>query len=94
MYYNFKKVITWDFAKNEKLQKERGVSFDDIIVALEAGQLLDLQEHYNSERYAGQKLMFVRIHDYVYLVPFVEDSEKCFFKTIIPSRKATKDYLR
>ncbi len=93
MYYNFKKLISWDLAKNVKLQKERGISFDDVLVALEAGQLLEVREHHNSERYRGQKVMFVYIQDYVYLVPFVEDSERYFLKTIIPSRKATKDYL-
>lgn len=32
--------------------------------------------------------------NYVFLVPFVEDEGYFFLKTIIPSRKATRDYLQ
>jgi len=34
-----------------------------------------------------------KIINYVYLVPFVENEEGKFLKTIIPSRKATREYL-
>jgi hypothetical protein len=47
----------------------------------------------NAERYAGQRNLVVQREDYVYLVPFVEDEHTVFLKTIIPSRKATKQYL-
>ena len=47
----------------------------------------------NPERYGGQRIFVVRREDYVYLVPFVEDEHTVFLKTIIPSRKATKEYL-
>jgi hypothetical protein len=50
-------------------------------------------EHPNPGRYAGQRLFVVQREDYVYLVPFVEDEHAVFLKTIIPSRKATKQYL-
>ena len=34
------------------------------------------------------------LDDYVYAVPYVEDSEKIFLKTVFPSRKYTKLYLK
>jgi hypothetical protein len=49
---------------------------------------LDILEHPNPSRYAGQRIFVVRREDYVYLVPFVEGEHTVFLKTIIPSRKA------
>jgi hypothetical protein len=69
------------------------IGFEDIVVHIERGDLLDIPEHPNSDRYAGQRLFVVQREDYVYLVPFVEDEDTVFLKTIIPSRKATKQYL-
>ena len=69
------------------------IGFEDIVVHIERGDLLDIPEHPNSDRYAGQRLFVVQREDYVYLVPFVEDEHTVFLKTIIPSRKATKQYL-
>jgi hypothetical protein len=55
---------------------------------------LDIVEHPNQERYKGQRIFMVNIENYAYLVPFVESEQEIFLKTIIPSRKATKNYLR
>jgi hypothetical protein len=60
---------------------------------IEQGDLIDIVVHPNSEKYAHQKILVVDIHSYVYLVPFIEDDNGMFLKTIIPSRKATRDYL-
>jgi uncharacterized DUF497 family protein len=87
------KYFTWDDAKNETLKAERGIGFEEIVFHIERGDLLDTVEHPNQERYGGQRIFVVRRHDYVYLVPFVEDDTSVFLKTIIPSRKATKQYL-
>jgi hypothetical protein len=65
----------------------------DIVFHTERGDLLDILEHPNPDRYAGQRIFVVQREDYVYLVPFVEDEHTVFLKTIIPSRKATKQYL-
>ena len=54
---------------------------------------MDIFEHPNQAKYPGQKVIVVRVEDYVYLVPFVESDEEVFLKTIIPSRGATKKYL-
>ena len=87
------KYFAWDDPKNAKLRKERGIGFEDIVFHIERGDLLDILEHPNPERYGGQRIFVVRREEYVYLVPFVEDEHKVFLKTIIPSRKATKQYL-
>jgi uncharacterized DUF497 family protein len=87
------KYFAWDDAKNAKLRADRGIGFEDIVFHIERGDLLDILEHPNRERYAGQRIFVVRREDYVYLVPFVEDENAVFLKTIIPSRKATKEYL-
>ena len=87
------KYFDWDDAKNAKLRTERGIRFEDIVFHVERGDLLDILEHPNTDRYAGQRIFVVRGEDYVSLVPFVEDEHTVFLKTIIPSRKATKQYL-
>ena len=87
------KYFAWDDAKNAKLRKERGIGFEDVVFHIERDDLLDILEHPNPSRYAGQRTFVVRREDYAYLVPFVEDENTVFLKTIIPSRKATKQYL-
>jgi uncharacterized DUF497 family protein len=87
------KYFDWDDAKNAKLRAERGIGFEDVVFHIERGDLLDILDHPNPDRYAGQRIFVVQREDYVYLVPFVEDEHTVFLKTIIPSRKATKQYL-
>jgi uncharacterized DUF497 family protein len=87
------KYFAWDDAKNAKLRKQRGIGFEDVVFHIERGDLLDILEHPNSDRYAGQRVFVVQRDAYVYLVPFVEDENTVFLNTIIPSRKATKEYL-
>ncbi len=88
------KVFRWDNEKNEILKKNRGASFEQVVVLMERGHVLDTIEHPNQERYPGQKIVVLRIDDYVYLVPYVEKGEELFLKTIIPSRKASNKYAR
>jgi predicted DNA binding CopG/RHH family protein/uncharacterized DUF497 family protein len=80
----------WDYAKNAKLRKERGIGFEDVVFHIERGDLLDILEHPNPDRNAGQRTFVVQRDDFVFLVPSVEDERTVFLKTIIPSRKATK----
>ncbi len=87
------KYFTWDQEKNEKLKGRRGVSFEEIVLHIERGDVLDILEHPNQERYEGQRVFVVRIGDYVYLVPFVEEAEHVVLRTSIPSRKATRNYI-
>ena len=88
------KVFRWAVEKNEMLKEARGVSFGSIVVAIELGGLLDILDHPNKTRYPNQRVLVVSFDGYVYLVPFVEEAEHFFLKTVIPSRKATRDYLK
>jgi hypothetical protein len=87
------KYVDWNAAKNEILKNERGISFEEIMSAFTEGGLLDIIKHPNEKKYSHQNIFIINLNNYVYLVPFVEDREKIFLKTIIPSREATKSYL-
>ncbi len=87
------KPFKWDEEKNEKLKKERGIGFEDVEEAINSGALLDRIDN-TIKKYPHQKVFVIEHENYAYRIPFVEDEEKIFFKTIIPSRKATKKYLR
>jgi hypothetical protein len=87
------KYSDWNDDKNKLLKKLRGVSFEQVVLAIVFGDLIDRVKHPNPEKYPNQRVFLVRIDDYIYSVPFVEDDEKMFLKTIIPNSKATKDYL-
>ncbi len=83
----------WNHDKNESLKEGRGLSFEQVILHIERGDLIDVIEHPNQSKYPNQQMLIVKIKNYAYLVPFVEDEEGKFLKTIIPSRKATREYL-
>ncbi len=87
-------IFRWDNEKNELLKKNRGVCFEQVVLLMERGEVIDTIEHPNQERYPGQKIAVVMIDTYAYLVPYVENNEEIFLKTIIPSRKATNKYVR
>lgn len=87
------KLINWNSTKNQQLITERGLSFEDVVFYLQQGNLLDDIEHPNSNKYPHQRVFVVNINNYAYLVPYVEDEKEIFLKTIIPSRKATKQYI-
>jgi hypothetical protein len=84
---------SWNYEKNESLRAERGIGFERVIMPIERGDMLDVVDHPNKAKYPNQQVLVVEIDSYVYLVPFVENDEGRFLKTIIPSRKATRDYL-
>ncbi len=88
------KYFDWDEEKNQQLKEERDISFEEVVIALDEERVLYRGDHPNQNKYPGQKIVVVEIKDYAYVVPFIEDGEKIFFKTIIPNRKATKKYLR
>jgi hypothetical protein len=76
------------------LRAERGLTFEAVVVAIESGGLLDILRHPNPAKYPRQRILVVELDGYVDLVPFVEERDHFFLKTIIPSRKATRDYLK
>jgi uncharacterized DUF497 family protein len=84
----------WNPEKNEWLKKEREISFEQVIFHLSQGDLWKIADHPNQDKYPGQKIYFVIIEQYIYLVPYIRDKDQIFLKTIIPSRKATQEYKK
>ena len=95
-YYTPMAEKRYDFSseKNQRLIKERGISFEEIIMAIEEGALLDIIPHPNSGKYPNQNVYIININNYVHVVPFIKkDTNSVFLKTIFPHRKLTKQYL-
>lgn len=88
------RVFEFEQEKSELLKNTRGISFEEIIALMDEQHILDVIEHPNKGKYGHQKIFVMLIDDYVYLVPFVKQGNKFFLKTIIPSRKARKAYLK
>jgi uncharacterized DUF497 family protein len=87
------KRFNWSSEKNHQLIRERGVSFEDVVFFLLQGDILDNVKHPNPDKYPNQRIFVISIDDYVHLVPYVESTEEISLKTVIPSRKATREYL-
>jgi uncharacterized DUF497 family protein len=86
-------TYNWDKEKSLLLKKTRGISFEQIVSYIEQGNLVDIIKHPNGERYNHQKILIINIDNYIYAIPFVQNQNERFLKTIIPSRKFTKKYL-
>jgi hypothetical protein len=87
------KFYDWNDEKNELLKRLRRVSFEQVVLAIASGDLIDRLKHPNPQKYPNQMVFLVRIEGYIYSVPFVEDDQRIFLKTIIPNRRATKKHL-
>ena len=87
------KRINWNTGKSLKLKTSRGICFEDVVYYIEKGDILHDYVHPNQDRYFGQRIMVIGINNYAYLVPYVENEEEIFLKTIIPSRKAAEIYF-
>lgn len=88
------KYFAWNDEKNEQLKAERNISFEEVVTHIEQGAVLAILTHPNQAKYPGQRIFIVQMYNYAWLVPFVEDNDQVFLKTIIPSRKATRQYVR
>jgi uncharacterized DUF497 family protein len=86
------KYFDWNDQKNEMLKKARGVSFEQVELAIASGDLVDRIKHPTPAKYSNQKVFLVKIENYIYSVPYIEDDEKIFLKTIMPNSKATKKF--
>jgi hypothetical protein len=87
---NFK----YNYEKNSQLLKTRGIGFEEIIQTISEGNILDVRKHPNELKYPNQNILYVRILEDVYAVPFIEEENGCIFlKTLFPSRKARKQLL-
>lgn len=82
----------WNPEKNELLKRERNISFEKIVFHLSQGDIWKTSDHPNQKDYPGQRIYFVIVDGYIHLVPHVIEEDTIFLKTIIPSRKATRDY--
>ena len=87
------KPFNWNSQKNQQLIEDRQISFEDILFNIQKGRLLDDIEHPNQVKYPSQRIFVVEVDEYAYLVPYVENDDEIFLKTVIPSRKATQQYL-
>ena len=86
-------VFSWSEEKNKILKENRGISFEEIIVAIQKGDLLEIIIN-PSQNHENQDCFVVSINDYAYIVPYVEDENGVFLKTIYPSRKYKKLLLK
>ncbi len=93
----FEQIEQYEYSleKDELLIRTRHIGFDDVIRAVENGQLLEMVDHHNQKKYPRQQFLIVSINNYVYTVPFVtKDVATLFLKTIFRNRKLTRKYLR
>ena len=84
----------WNSEKNKLLKRQRGISFEEVVICLSLGNLWKISDHPNPQKYPNQMIYFVVVGQYVCIVPCVQEEDYIFLKTIIPSRKATKDYQK
>lgn len=82
----------WNPEKNKWLKQKRNISFEQIVFHLSQGDVWKIADHPDQKNYPGQKIFFIVVESYIYLVPHVIEKEYIFLKTIIPNRKATKIY--
>ena len=88
------KPFDWNRQKSLILRSSRGIGFEEVVIAINEGYLLAIIEHPNSHKYPNQKIYIINFDDYAYSIPFTESKETYFLKTIYPSRKYTKKFLR
>lgn len=88
------KRIEYSKDKNELLKQKRGISFEDVVTAIENNNVIATAPHPNAKRYPKQYIFFILIEEYIYAIPYIESEDKIFLKTIYPSRKFTKKYLK
>jgi uncharacterized DUF497 family protein len=85
-------IFDWDPEKNEKIKRERGISFEEIALLLGAGSVWAVAKHWNTEKYPNQRIFLIPIDGRIIAVPFLRDKDRFFLKTAFPSRKMTKLY--
>ncbi len=88
------KPFDWNVHKSILLRSSRGIGFEEVVNAINEGHILVVIEHPNNQKYPNQKIYIINFDSYIYCVPFIEDNEKIFLKTIYPSRKYTNKFLK
>ncbi|MCF6766653.1 DUF4258 domain-containing protein [Thiotrichales bacterium 19S3-7] len=92
--FSLNKPLAWSDEKNEVLIKERGIGFEQVREKIINGDIVDVIDHPNQKDYSHQKILLINFDDYIYAVPYVEDKQHIFLKTIFPTRKLTKQKLK
>jgi hypothetical protein len=88
------KPFRWNPDKARELLAECGVLFEQVVVAIEGGGLLEVLAHPRTKKFPNQRLLVVSWDSYAHLGRYVEEPECFFLKTVIASRKATREYLK
>lgn len=88
------KPFEWSDNKNRWLKKERGICFEEVVFAILGGQLVNIIEHPNRQKYKKQRIYLIEVEHYIYAVPYEEKDDAVILITIFPSRKYTKKYLK
>lgn len=87
------KPFNWSEEKNNILIAQRGVGFEEVVIAIQNGHLLGVVKG-KEPKYAHQRIFVVLIDGYTYAIPFIEDEKEIFLKTIYPSRVLHQQYQR
>ncbi len=88
------KRFEWNSEKNKEVKRRHGISFDEIVTVIKKGKRIKTITHPNQKRYPGQKIIVIKLKEYLYAVPYIEDEEKRFLKTLYPGRKLTKLFMK
>ena len=86
-------IFSWSEEKNKILKKSRDISFEEVIIAIQNGDLLEIIPN-SSKNHKDQNCFIVSVNDYPYKVPYVEDKNGIFLKTIHRDRKHKKLLLK
>jgi len=86
------KPIRWNEEKNQLLIMQRKLSFEMVLEKLETHEVLAKRSHPDKQKYPHQFIFVLELNGYICYVPFVENDEEIFLKTIIPSRKLAKEF--
>ncbi|ETR69528.1 MAG: hypothetical protein OMM_09520 [Candidatus Magnetoglobus multicellularis str. Araruama] len=76
--------------KNTLLLQKRGITFQSVIKAINKKGILTDFKHPNEVKYPNQRIFVVEVDGYTYCVPYIEDGDIIFMKTIFPNRKFMK----
>lgn len=82
--------VSWGEFKNAELHSKFGFGFERVVEAIDDGCILGIRDHPNIVKYAHQKQMIVKIDGYAWVVPYVQQENRIFLKTMFPSRVGTK----
>ncbi|MEK7597741.1 MAG: toxin [Patescibacteria group bacterium] len=85
------KEFRFNEKKNNYLKLTRGVDFEVVIKIIKNDKKVKAIAHPNKKRYPKQRIFLVRIKKHIYAVPFIEEDDYIFLKTIYPSSKYTKE---